>query len=220
MSTALIPAELLGQSKYSTQKAMTEVSSVGDYLPRIQIMGSMSDPVKEGKFPMGHFALIRNKVNEDIGDEFNCLLLGWRPKAMQFSPELLSVYNPDSDLFKQIKTRAQAPNAGCGYGPEYLLWLPDSLTLATFFFGNATGRNEAPNINTYLPQNGGSGACTFKSVLIKNEKKRQSWHGAKAFECGVDITPPEDWAAIGLEINKFNNPVEKVTEAAGDASGR
>jgi hypothetical protein len=220
MSNALIPAEFLGTAKYATQKAMTEVSSVGDYLPRVQVMGSMSGPVKEGQFPMGHFALVRSKQNEDIGSEFNCLLLSWRPKAMQYSPDVKSIYDPNSDAFKDIKSRSNVPNAGCGYGPEYLMWLPDQQCLATFFFGNATGRNEAPSINAYLQQNGGTGICTFKSILIKNEKKRQSWHGAKVFDCAVELVLPENWADVGVEIEKFNNPSEKVVEVAAETSGR
>jgi len=214
MSNALIPAELLQQSKHSNEKALKEVSSSGGFLPYIQVMGSMSGAVKEGKFPMGKFALVDGKVLIDLGKEFNALLIAWRSKAMTYQPDVTSVYDVTSPEFQAIK----AKDINAAFGAEYLVWLPDHERLATFFFGNATGRTEIPVVNGYLPSEEKSGAINFKCELVKNEKKKQSWHAAHAYDCEVDIVPPSDWAVLMEQINKFNNPPapkEQATETSG-----
>ena len=212
----LIPADI-GPSKFATKEALKTVTKVGDYLPRIQLMSSSSDIVKEGKFPMGHYALIKGKENYlDLTQEFICLILSWRPKAMQFQPDVISSYNPSSDLFKDIEERSKKPQSGCGYGPEFLLWLPEQVELVTYFMGNVTGRNEATNVMALCPSNGKNGVCVFGSHLIKS--KKGTWHGPQVRPYNQEINLP-DWALVKPEIEKFNNPSESEIEVA-EQTGR
>lgn len=189
-------------SKFATAEALTTLTNVG-FLPRIQVMGGNNEIVKEGKFPIGHFALVTGKSMDDLTAEFNAVVLSWRPKAMQFQPEVISYYDPNNDDFKKVQERADnVPQSGCGYGPEYLLYLPDFDKFATFFCANITARNEAPNIHTFMHK-----ACTFCTELIKS--KKYSWHGPRVKKCDQEIKLPAQEMLLE-QINKFNNP--PVTE--------
>jgi hypothetical protein len=205
----MVPQEIVGTvAKYATADALKALSGSTSFLPYVQLMGSTSAAVKEGKFPMGHFALSRAKDSlEDLGDNFVCIIISWRPKAMQYKPEVLSLYNPENSVFKEIEGKAKQPgDTGCGVGPELLLWLPEQQALATFFLGNATGRQEAPNFLTFLGK-----AATVKSHLIKG--KKHTWHGPQVDRCNVEFPAP-DWAELADRINGFNNPPDTELEAA------
>lgn len=206
------------RGKYADDSALTVVTKVGDWLPYIQLLGANNDEVKDGKFPMGAFALIENKQKVSIGTSFVALLLGWRPKAMDFS-NVQSFFDPKSDSFKSIQHDADhVKDSGKGYGPEFLIWLPEHKKLALFFLGNKTGRNEAPNIIGCLEK--GSGQCRIKSTLIKDKRNNRSWHGPKmeAYDLPIDVLP--DMELVKAEIEKFNNPPANVTEVAAEGSDR
>ena len=189
--------------KFATLEALTTLTSAG-FLPRIQVMGGNNDVVKEGKFPIGHFALITGKSLDDLTPEFNAVVLSWRPKAMQFQPDVIAFYNPKQDDFKKVQERADVPQSGCGYGPEYLLYLPDYDKFATFFCSNITARNEAPNIHTFMRK-----ACTFCVQIIKS--KKFTWHGPRVKKCEQEVKLPEQSVMVEI-INKFNNPPATETE--------
>lgn len=199
MANELIPAELLNNS--NDNQALAVVSSSGDYLPYIQLMGSSSNEVKEDKIRQGHFALKSGKSLVDLSNEFVALLVAWRPKAMIFAPEIVVSYDVNSDMFKKIKGMAKGESAG--YGAEFLMWLPDQSRLATYFLSNPTGRNIVNDVVALLPSQTQSGLCLFKSHLIKN--KKFAWHGplCEAYDATIE-TPP--WAELIEQINKFKNP--------------
>lgn len=194
----------LVEGKYSTPQALTTLTSAA-YLPRIQVMGGNNDIVKEGKFPIGHFALVTGKSMDDLTAEFNAVILSWRPKAMQFQPDVVSYYDPNSEGFKKLQERADSePQSGCGYGPEYLLWLPDYEKFATLFCSNKTTRNEAPNIHTFMRK-----ACTFIIELIKS--KKYTWHGLRVGKCDLEVKLSPQEVMMGI-VDKFNSPPETETE--------
>lgn len=196
------------QGKYVNDKAMAKVTKAGDWLPYVQIMGSQSKEVQKGEFPMGHFCLNKNKQKIDLGEEVVMYLIAWRPKAMQFIPEVVNVFDPESEDFQRIEKRADTvKQSGCGYGPEFLVWLPEHGELATYFLGNPTGRNESPNLITLI--NDGTRKCKQKSELIDDGKN--TWHGPKTKAHDLDVMlPPMD--VLQSELEKFNNP--KATEVA------
>lgn len=216
MSTELaVPQEIVGSvAKYADQNTFKNLSGTGGFLPYVMLMSSNSAKVKEGAFPMGHFALSKGKDSlEDIGNAFSCVVISWRPKAMQYAPEVMSVFNPENSVFKDIQNRADnVPNSGCGYGPEFLIWLPEQETLATMFLGNPTGRQEAPNFLTFLGK-----LATINSHLIKT--KKFSWHGPQIGRCNVEFQLP-DWNGLTDQIQKFNNPPDTETEVAEETSER
>lgn len=189
-----------------------EVSSPSSFLPYVQLLGSNSEKVKDGSFPIGHFALCENQQLVDLGDEFITILLAWRPKAMRFGEEPISVHDPNDPEFQRIKAEALGPNSeGTGFGPEFLLWVPDYERYATYFLGNKTGRREAGNVQTFMGQ-----ACKLKSHLIKT--KKYSWHGPQVAEFAGNVKVP-DWTEAEEIVNIFKNPPKSDVESV-DAPSR
>lgn len=220
-NTALATADdikslLSQQSKYASPTALSEVTKVGDWLPYIQLMSSNSTQVKRGEFPMGNFALCKNRQLHDLGDKVIMGLLGWRPKAMQFAPEVISVFDTESEAFKKLHHRADTvkPNPGCGYGPEFLVWLPEVKELATYFLSNKTGRNESVNLISLIEK--GVFLCYQESHLIDDGE--YTWHGPRTLPCDLEVElPPAD--LLRKEVEKFNNPeaIQQQKEPAEEA---
>jgi len=189
------------------QRAMKEVTSAGNYLPYLQILGSNTKACKSGEQPIGTWGLTRDKKIQNLGKAVTVILLSWRPKAMQYDP-VEAHYKVDSPKFQDIKNRADQPNSGVGFGPEFLVWLPDHSCFATMFFGNKTARREAAVTMEVLKTP--TRQCQIAVELI--ETKQYSWHGPKTRVYGTQITnlPPRDEALLWLE--KFNNPPESEIE--------
>lgn len=214
MSNELIPLENLGGvSKYADDKNFDAVSS-GGFLPRLQLMGSSSNAVKESKINQGHYALVKGKDQiEDLTKEVQVIVLAWRPKALEIGTEtVLSVYNPKSEDFNRIALKSEESDSGCMYGPEFLVWVPSQKCFATFFMSSKTARREAPQLKGLMGK-----AATLKAQLIK--AKKYAWHGPVVTPCSAPLDLP-DMEKAREEALKFNNPPESDTEAAPDAGAR
>jgi hypothetical protein len=211
-----------------TDEDFADVSKVGDYLPRLQVMGSNSEAVKESKVTMGSLALVKDKSNPtEIGKEVDVVVISWHPKAMRI-PEggtPMSYFNRLSDEFKKVASDSNQPNSGCMFGPEFLLYIPSRKTFATFYMGSKTARKEAPNLLALMkkasadkgkPDGYAMAQATIRVKYIKTPKF--SWHGPQVNPCtnnleivGVD---PEEFRE---ELLKFNNPPESKIEAVTEA---
>lgn len=219
MSAADVIAQLNQQDegKFAGDKALAVVTKVGDYLPYIQVMGSQSELVKEGKAQMGHLVLRKGKSVVDLGTSAVTLLLAWRSKAMQYQPTMLTVYDSDSPMFKELAAKAEIQNSGCQNGPEFLVWLPDHKELATFYFGNKSGRMEGPNIIAAMRS--GNRKARFNCELVRSKTNtKQSWHVAKRYEYELEINSMPDMESMNEWIEKFKNPKEDKREPAEKAS--
>jgi hypothetical protein len=212
---ALLQSQSRG--KHADDQALSVVTKVGDWLPYIQLMGSNNKEVKRGQFPIGHFALVENKKNIDIGNSFVAYLLSWRPKAMQFAPTVVSFFDTKSEGFQKIQAKADQKDSNCGFGPEFLVWLPEQKKLATFFLGNKTGRNEAPNFISCLEKE--VRKCRVISDLIEDKRQNREWHGAKImpYDLEIAVFPPREELLHWLE--KFNNPKDSEAGPAEAAEG-
>lgn len=204
--------DLLIPSKYSDEKHFAEIASGASFFPRVQLFGGNSNLCKKGKINVGTYGLVRSDKNEVEGltAEFSCVVLGWRPRAMQIEDDntVHTYYNPSSPDFKRVKDKADSgeKDTGCMYGPEFLMWLPsvNPSCFATFFCSNPTARREAPTLKAMIGR-----ASTFKAVYI--ESKKFSWHGPKFVPCSAPMTiPPRE--EIVAALNKFNNPPETAEE--------
>ncbi len=173
--------------------------------------------VKEGKFAIGHYALTKSKIPQDIGSEFICLLLSWRPKAMIYKPNVKAYYDPTTKAFRDTEKAAKLPNSNRGFGPEFLMWLPDYEEVATFFMGNASGRMEGPNVVNCLDK--GSRICKIGNILVTSKKNGNMWHAPRFLQHDLSINMP-DLALIMPIVERFNNPpVEEEAEAPEDSRG-
>ncbi len=208
------------QSKYANSTALAAVTTAASYLPYIQLIGSNSKEGKRDPMKQGKFALSKGKDNLIIlGDSFVAFLLGWRPKAMRYAPKALSYFNPESKAFKEVKATAETNRQSkCGFGPEFLIWLPERQEYATYFLGNATGRQESPNLINLI--NNKVRKCKLAAHLI--ETQDYSWHGPRMLPYDLDVQLPPDPAMMMEILNKFNNPPEsqEVEEASETVSDR
>lgn len=215
----MIPADALaGLPVTADDDAFDELAKSGDFLPRIQLMGSGSDAVKKGTFPMAHYALVHNKDKmDDLTEEVDMLVITWRPKAMDVNGEqVISVFDKDAPEFKRIVEEAGNSDSGCMFGPEFLVWLKSANQFATFFFASKSARRVAPNMKALLQK-----AATARVKFI--ETKKYSWHAPEVVACGTQFDIP-DTASIREQAEKFVNPpvseVEKDTEAESDSRER
>lgn len=199
------------RSQHATDAALKLVTTAGGFLPYIQVMGGNSAEVKRGKFPIGHFSLVKNKKLGDIGESFIALLLSWRPKAMRYKPTVMSYFDVNNPEFQKIEDLAKTPNSNCGFGPEFLMWLPDYGEFATLFLGNITGRIESPNLIHCLEK--GSKVCRLETHLIESKRNNNSWHGLRLVEHDLPVKYPQ-MADLTKVLESFNKPPESAVESA------
>lgn len=208
-SNELIPAGSLAVGKYAADSVFGEIASSASFLPRIMLMQSGSEPVKEGKAQQGHHYLIEGKDQlTDLSREAALIPLGWRPKAMDMSnlEQIITVYNHTDPEFARIMAKSEEPNSNCMYGPEYLVWVPDLKKFATYFMSSKTSRRAAPQLKALIGRR-----ATLKSELIR--AKKFSWFGPVITICSRELTPPP-LDEVNTQLEKFNNPPEKESEAA------
>jgi hypothetical protein len=206
-------------AKYATPDIIKDLATAG-WIPYIQIMATQNELVAQGKFSAGTMTLVKGKERIDLTKEFNAFVVAWRPKAMQYKPETISFFNPNSDEYKQVAYKAkEVKDSNCGVGGEFLLYLPDQQCFATFFFGNATARNEIANVLglTHTKTEDGNVVPTlqpiiFQTQLIKN-KRGQIWYGPQVKKCELDLQLPDFNIARDILV-RFKNPVEKEVEVA------
>lgn len=188
--------------------AFGAVATSSKFLPRLQLFTSNSDPVKEGKIPMGTYGLVTGKDQiTTLGDEVSVLVLAWRPKALDLGgDDIVSSFDHNSDLFKSIQKQAEVPNSGCMFGPEFLVWIPSLETFATFFMGSKSMRRESPNVKALL-----GGPATLKVTLIKTPKYK--WHNTITTKCSTPFNIP-DLDDVLTHVEVFNNPPAEEKEPA------
>jgi hypothetical protein len=199
-------------AKYADDKSFDIVASGSGFLPRVQLFGGSSGPCKEGKIGIGRFGLVPNKDTiHDLTQQFDCLVIAWRPKAMRIGGGTVHVvYNPQSEDFKKIQNEADVQDSGCMFGPEFLLVINGKF--CTLFMSSKTMRREAPNLRTLV-----GGAATIAARLIKTQ--RYTWHGPAVSKCSTPLTNLPTVEEIKEQAQKFGNPPEQDVEAA-DAEDR
>lgn len=184
----------------------------GDYLARLQLMTSNSEKVKDGEFPMNHYALVKDQNFKDLGEAVDILLIEWRPKAIEIGEQILAVYDPDNGEFQRIQTESAGKDTGCMYGPEFLVWIPKAETFATFFMGSKSSRREAASVRALLKKAG-----TLKSKKITTPSF--TWYSPVIEKCtsAFDVPNQDD---IMEEWTKFTNPPKSEVEKAPDPGGK
>lgn len=219
MSNALIPQDLMASGTYASESNLRRVTTSNSYLPRFDIIGNNHEKLEDpdSGYARGDIVLVKSKEDwVNFGREVPILLLDVRPKAIQFKPRFLEVFDPTSKIFAELEERASRPGmSGAAFGPEYLVWVPgDIRVMASLYLRNDTGRREAPNFDALLPRFGGNGVALLKSHIFKNAKK-QSWPGYQIESYDGDIEYP-DWEQQAQIINRFKNPPS--TTAGEEAS--
>lgn len=224
---ATIPSagELMAQpGKYATDVAVADVAGSGGFMGYIQLMSSNSECVKRGQFPLGHFSYTKGKNNHDLGESFQFLVFGWRPRAINFNDNI-SVFDTEHPEFKALVAKADLPGLnGAAYGMEFLIGIPDVKELALFHFGNKSSRNEAPALKAILTKQIESGnylMAKVKAEIAENKKKGYLWHVPVVTATDSAVSWFPDVELLKKVLNDFNNPpaiTQEITE--GDTRDR
>ena len=195
---SLVPA-----NKYD-DKAFDAAASSTAFLPRLQLNTASSKLCKAGKFPINHYALVRDQKNDDLGENLDVFIADWHPKALETGDAVISDFDPESDEFARIQKKSFLKNSGCMFGPEFLCWIPSIKTFATFFMGTKSARREAGNVKSRLHK-----AATLGSQFCKN--KDFEWYAPECSACSTPFEMPEKTVLLEA-VEKFRNPPKSDVE--------
>lgn len=177
------------------------------FLPRIQLCGGNSDIVKEGKIPVGHYALIRNADDfVDLGLEIVVVPLTYRFAAMRFGGEKVEqFFNPKSDDFKAVQAESEEKDSQCAYGPQFLVWIPSVKEFATWLLGSKSARPEARKVKVLMMR-----PAMLRGKLVAND--RYKWHVPQSFPHTSQVEMPNPTTAASM-VDKFIKEESGVVEA-------
>lgn len=217
-NTALTLASL-GQNLQVAPATMDEsdfkaIAITRSFLPRINLLQSMSKEVTKKKMPVGEFIFTVGKDEiTKMGEKFSCVPLAFRFKAvdMRNKEKILNYYDQKSDEFLAVKKISKEGNmSGCLCGLEFLLWVPDREAFSTYYLSSASALAEAQNIRNLL----------FKPTWLKSkfvETEKFSWYVPVSMFCSDPLKDP-DIALAKATIDTFTNPkssdLEIVTEGS------
>lgn len=189
-------------------KVFEDMTSSG-FLPRLQLETAKSQAVNEG-FPLNHYRLYKNPP-VDIGTSVDITIIAWRPKALDTSGgELVDSYDPESELFAEIKERSFEKDSGCMYGPEFLVYIPDQKAYATFFCGSKSARRNAGALKRiYDGYMNKDPNVPEPNVTLGSEGVKTAKYSWTVFNCELCATPldkPQDREEFRDVLQKFINP--------------
>ncbi len=207
MSNELIPKPE-GTQELDIFDALSNMGN--NFTPRLQLFTSSSDVVKEGEVPMNHWAIVDGDNYTDLGTEVSVAILAVRAKALDTGNDVQCSYTPETELFKDIVERAGVKNSGCMFGPEFLIYVPDTDNFVTLFMGSPTARREAKKMKPLLRK-----PAILKSKLNDNGKFK--WQGPLVLPSENTVDLP-DQERVTAELDKFNNPPADTTEVAEEDS--
>jgi len=198
----LVPANKYGEEAFEAS------ASSNAYLSRIQLMTSSTKLCKAGKFPINHYAMVRDQKHDDLGENIDVFVFDWHPKALETGDAIISTYEPESSEFQRIQAKSATKNSGCMFGPEFLCWIPSIEKFATFFMGTASARREAGNVKARL-----NNSVTLGSQFCKN--KDFEWYAPEATVCSTPFAMPGK-ADLLEAVEKFRNPPKSDVEGVAE----
>jgi hypothetical protein len=213
MTTALATlADDLGSLTVPDDSAFDAAVSSAAYLPRLQLCTANTKVCKGGKFPINHYALVRDQNFIDLGAEADVLVLSWRPKALDMSGDaIISVYDHNSETFKTIQSKSFEKDSGCMFGVEFLVWVQGQEAFATIFLGSKSSRRIAPSVKGYMLK-----AATFLAQEVNLPKFDYFTDDVR--ECQTPFDPPPT-ELIREQIEAFQKPPEPDTVLADEGTG-
>lgn len=209
MSNQLVPKEISGGA-LSTDFADV-IASAKTFLDRLQLFGSKSDACAEGKIAIGRYGIVKDKDIVDLGPEIDVVIIAWRSKALQITPDdILVCFDIKDKLYEEIKVKSEVKDSGCMHGPEFLIWIPSESVFVTYHMSSKTARREAKKMEPLLGK-----AAIFKVQLIDPPKSRYKWHGPVIMPCSAALEVPS-MEEIQTVVDVFNNPPKSEVELADE----
>ena len=141
------------------------VASSGSFIPRLQLMTSNSEKCKSGDFQINHYARVHDSDFRDLGKDVDILIVGFRPFALETTPEgdIVTLYDFEDENFKRIQVEADKPGMnGCMYGPQFLVWVASEQEFMTFLMGSKTARRASPSVKALMLNAGTLGSQEIK----------------------------------------------------------
>jgi hypothetical protein len=202
------------------------------FLPRLQLEGSSSNLVKNGKIQRGHWSLITGREQfEDLGEKVDILVLTYRTKALDMvdKKNVIASFDQNDAEFRRIKGEAQNKIKGNLYGLEFLVYVPDSKgeqRFATLFLGNPTGRVAAKNFKPLIRTEKNPDAnnqATLKWEILRNTE--HIWEGPVILPCTSPLSRYPDPSECQARMQEFLDPPkgkvrEVVPDEVSDSDGR
>lgn len=205
MPDSLLPSTL----PKTDMSQVLAVSKNKDYLLRLKLCGSQAGECQRGIVGIGHYALIKSREKvTDIGNDIDIIVIAARSKAFQLSDPPIQSFDPECELFMDLQEEAGKKDSEAMYGPEFLVYIPEHQTYATFFLCNPTGRVFAPDMAARIGQ-----AANLTSHLI--ETKKYKWHGPVIADCGAPLEVP-DLDEMTKVSTKFLTEKDSVVEVADE----
>jgi len=242
MSQSLFPVNL-DLSQLSTQVGSEEdfadLSKGTAFLGRLQLY-TKGTAVNKKLIGPGEFGVPESDEQIiGLGETVDILPLARRPKAIDLSDKeaIITCYDPQSDVFKDIAARSSGSDSGCMYGVSFLVIERKTGRLLEFFCGTKSTRPEAGKIAAFLPLSAndierkaaagvdvsnmephGPLPMSMKSKLV--EKGKFSWHVPVVLPCSTPFNKMPKEATIYLEVAKFLNPSSTEVEKEKPADGK
>jgi len=197
--------------------ALDVVKSKSRFLPRLVLAASSSDLVKNQKCMPGQWVIPNGDDCTVLGNEVDILPIAVRNKAIDFSDRknIITSYDKDSAEYARIKEMKKQ----AGWGLSFLVLERSTGELYELFFGNASGREESPNLKPFLGRaDRPPRVANIKSKLV--EGREFSWHVPVITKCSEPITKGPDMGTLVEEKQKFLNPKTDEVEVEEGTSTR
>lgn len=242
MSQSLVPVNLdLNQlsTQIGAEDDFADLSKGTAFLGRLQLY-TKGSAVNRKLIGPGEFGIPDSDEQIiGLGETVDILPLARRPKAIDLSDKeaIITVYDAQSDVFRDIAARTTGQDSGCMYGVSFLVIERKTGRLLEFFCGTKSTRPEAGKIAAFLPLSAndierkaaagvdvsnmephGPIPCSMKSKLI--EKGKFSWHVPVVLPCSTPFTKMPKAEAIYVEVQKFLNPSSTEVEKAPEPDGK
>lgn len=216
------PSEMIvAGSDLPADKALAMISdmSKGNYVPRVDLLQSNSAARQQGIGNDGDFVF---NGTQNLGKQFTCIVLDWRPHAIMFDDQqnlVAESFDPASETYKNIVAKERGPktkNERPGSGAEFLVWLPDFGTCAIVPLMKTARRHIQPLYTLYTAKKPAtisasavtSGGNTWQSPVIQE------------FKGTLDATKAPLPEVVAEAVRMFKNTTPAEAKEAAPSDGR
>lgn len=226
MSNELVSLDLtkLPSTQLGSDADYNDLARSSGFLPRL-ILYTKGKAVNSRKVSPGEWG-VPEKGEEitRLGDSIDVLVLARRPKALDLNDtdNIITSYDPNSDLFQDIQQRSAKQNSKCMYGPSFLVFERSTGQFLEYFCGTKSSRGEAGKLYPFCPVTPadieakkaagsdvagmvphGPRAATLKTRMV--EKGDFSWHVPVVLPCSTPFTNLPSAKEVINQIQAFIN---------------
>lgn len=209
-------SDLLAPSPLANEEALQATEVDTQYLPYIQLMYATSGYVTEGKASLGCFTLTKGQAVINLEKSFDFVPLSWRPRAMYFGEDVISIYDVKNPEFAKIKEQAANGVRKYSYGKEFLIYVPAYDELACFFFGNKSMRMEAPNVTSILNEQAASEGYIVAQVSSRIVGGKDRYPVPSVEKSDTVLSKMADDQRLEAALKTFNNPKDTEIETVDE----